>query len=149
VFLQRIKKPQSIRFHPLWRGPNGPMAIFPAITVFITILEHHSNGRDASNSHIASPSRSSLLCYSAIPARFNFYKPSSCEVFTGTSCNLSNFAFFLLSFLSFFPVIRVSGFLFPLLFCCNLGLHPLPLFSFSLCLHQIFLFWLVKSFSHY
>jgi hypothetical protein len=47
--------PQSMQFHPLWHGPNGPMAIFLAITAFLSILEHRSNGQDASNGHIASP----------------------------------------------------------------------------------------------
>jgi hypothetical protein len=103
--LQRVGMPQSIRFHPLWRGPNGPMVIFPAITTFLAILEHRSNGQDASNGHIASPWRSASLRCSAIPARFKFCKPSFCEVFSGTSCNFSNFSFFLLSFLAFFPVI--------------------------------------------
>jgi hypothetical protein len=37
-FLQWIENPQSILFHPLWRGPNGPMAIFLAIIVFLSIL---------------------------------------------------------------------------------------------------------------
>jgi hypothetical protein len=104
-FLQWAGMPQSIRFHPLWHGPNGPMAIFLAITVFLTILEHRSNGRDASNGHIASSWRSAILRCSAIPARFKFCKPAFCEVFSGTSCSLSNFSFFLLSFLAFFPVI--------------------------------------------
>jgi hypothetical protein len=53
-FLQREGMPQSIRFHPLWHGLNGPMAIFSAITAFLAILECHSNGRDSSNGHIAS-----------------------------------------------------------------------------------------------
>jgi hypothetical protein len=53
-FLQRAGMPQSIRISPLWHGPNGPMTVFLAITVFLTILEHHSNGRDTSNGHIAS-----------------------------------------------------------------------------------------------
>jgi hypothetical protein len=104
-FLQRIEKLQPIRFHPLWRGPNGPMVIFLEITVFLSVPEHCSNGRDASNGHIASPWRSVILCCSAIPMRFKFHKPSFCEVLYGTSCNFSNFAFFLLSFLAFFPVI--------------------------------------------
>jgi hypothetical protein len=43
-----------MQFHPLWRGPNGTMAIFPVINVFLAVLEHHSNGQDASNGYIAS-----------------------------------------------------------------------------------------------
>jgi hypothetical protein len=46
---------------PLWHGLNGPMVIFLAITVFLAIPEHHSNGRDASNGHIASSWRSAFL----------------------------------------------------------------------------------------
>jgi hypothetical protein len=104
-FLQRVGMPQSIRFHPLGHGLNNPMAIFLAITAFLAIPKHHSNGQDASNGHIASSWRSDILRCSVISTRFKFYKPSFCEVFSGTSCCFSNFAFFLLSFLAFFPVI--------------------------------------------
>jgi hypothetical protein len=97
--------PQSMQFHPLWHGPNGPMANFPAINAFLAVLEHRSNGWDASNGHISSSWRSAnIRCYD-IPTKFQFYKPSFCEVLYGTSCNFSNFAFFLLSVLAFFPVI--------------------------------------------
>jgi hypothetical protein len=44
-----------MQFHPLWRGPNGPRVNVPAITVFLAILEHRSNGHNASNGHISSP----------------------------------------------------------------------------------------------
>jgi hypothetical protein len=47
--------PQSIQIRLLWRGPNGPTMVFPSIIVFLAILEHYSNGRGASNGHIASP----------------------------------------------------------------------------------------------
>jgi hypothetical protein len=53
--LQLVGMPRSIQFHPLWCGLNGPMVNVPAITVFLAVLECHSNGRDASNGHIASP----------------------------------------------------------------------------------------------
>jgi hypothetical protein len=43
-----------MQFHPLWHGPNGPRANVPTITTFLAILERRSNGRDASNGHIAS-----------------------------------------------------------------------------------------------
>jgi hypothetical protein len=104
-FLQRARMPQSIRFHPLWHGLNGLMAIFSAITMFLTISERHSNGRDASNGHIASSRRSAILHCSAIPARFKFCKLTFCKVFSGTSCSFSSFVFFLLSFMAFFLVI--------------------------------------------
>jgi len=89
--------------------------------VFITIPEHHSNGRDAYNGHIALSLKSVILCCSAIPARFKFCKPAFCEVFSGTSCCVYNFAFFLLSFLAFFSVIWIFGFLFPFLFISSLS----------------------------
>jgi hypothetical protein len=89
------------------------MAIFSSITVFLVVLECHFNIWDASNGHIDSSWRSPILCGSSIPTRFKFRKPTFCEVF---SRNSHSFSFFLLSFLTFFPVIRVSGFLFPFLF---------------------------------
>jgi hypothetical protein len=52
--LQWVGLPQSIQFHLLWHGPNGPMVNVPAINMFLAILECRSNGRDASNGHIAS-----------------------------------------------------------------------------------------------
>jgi hypothetical protein len=52
---QRVREPSLMRFHPLGHGPNGPMASFPAITVFLAVLEHQSNGRDTSNGHIDPP----------------------------------------------------------------------------------------------
>lgn len=114
--------PQSIQFHPLWHSPNSPMAIFLETTVFLVILEHHSNVRDVSNDHIASPWKSANLGCSTIPTRFKFCKSSFCEVLSGTSCNFSSFSFFLLSFLSFFPVIYISGFLFPFLLSSSLSI---------------------------
>jgi hypothetical protein len=53
-FLQQAGMPQSISFHLLWHGSNGPMVVFLEITVFLTALEPHSNGRDTSNGHVAS-----------------------------------------------------------------------------------------------
>jgi hypothetical protein len=44
-----------MQFHSLWRSPNGLMANIPTIIVFLSILEHHSNGQDTSKGHIASP----------------------------------------------------------------------------------------------
>jgi hypothetical protein len=44
-----------MQFHPLWRGPNGPMVNFLAITAVSNHSGASSNGRDASNGHIASP----------------------------------------------------------------------------------------------
>jgi hypothetical protein len=108
--------PQLIQFHPLWRDPNGPMPIFPKITMFLAVLENPYNGQDASNGHIASPWRSASLHCFAIPTRFKLCKPAFCEVIFGTSYTFSIFAFFLLSFLDFFPVMYIFGFLFPLLF---------------------------------
>jgi hypothetical protein len=113
---------QSMKFHPLWCGTNGPREIFQAITVFLVVLECHSNGRDASNGNISSSWRSSNIRFSNIPVKFQFCKPSFCEVLSGTSCNFSNFSFFLLSFLAFFPIIYVSGFLFPFMFLSLLGM---------------------------
>jgi hypothetical protein len=52
--LQWVGMPQSMQFHPLWHGPNGPMVNVLLIIVFLAILEHHSNSRDASNGHISS-----------------------------------------------------------------------------------------------
>jgi hypothetical protein len=43
-FLQREGTPQSIQFHSLWHGPNGPMVIFLEIIAFLSILEPHYNG---------------------------------------------------------------------------------------------------------
>jgi hypothetical protein len=120
--LQRVGMPQSIQFYPLWRGLNGPMEIVPVINAFLAVLEHRSNSQDASNGHIASPWKSSSLCFFAIPVRFKFYKPSFYEVLSGTSCNFSIFTFFLLSFISFFSVICVSRFLFPFLFLSSLSI---------------------------
>jgi hypothetical protein len=54
-FFQQVGMPRPIQFHPLWCSPNGPMVNIPAITVFLAILKHRSNGRDASNGHISSP----------------------------------------------------------------------------------------------
>jgi hypothetical protein len=51
---QWVGTPQSMQFHPLWRGPNGPMVNVLVITVVLAILEHHYNGRDTSNGHISS-----------------------------------------------------------------------------------------------
>jgi hypothetical protein len=42
-----------MQFHPLWHGPNGPMENVAEITVFLAILECHSNGQDTSNGHIS------------------------------------------------------------------------------------------------
>jgi hypothetical protein len=53
--IQWVGMPQSMQFHLLWRGPNGLMEIFLAITVVQAILERWANGQDASNSHISSP----------------------------------------------------------------------------------------------
>jgi hypothetical protein len=106
--------PQSMRFHPLWRSPNGPMANVSEITMFLSVLEHRSNGQDTSNGHISSPWRSVSWCCSTIPTRFKFCKPPFCKVLSGTSYNFSRFYFFLLSFLAFFLMIYVSGFLFSL-----------------------------------
>jgi hypothetical protein len=75
-FLQWVGMPQSIRIGSLWRGPNGSTMVFLAITMFLTILEHHSNGQDASNGHIASSWQSAILRGSAILARFKFCKPA-------------------------------------------------------------------------
>jgi hypothetical protein len=96
---------RNASIHLLWRGFNGLMEIFPAITAFLAILECRSNGRDTSHGHISSPWRSvSLNCF-AILVRFKFCNPSFYEVFSGTSCNFYIFSFFLLSFLAFFPMI--------------------------------------------
>jgi hypothetical protein len=102
---QWVRMPQSMQLHPLWHSPNGPMVNILAIIVFLAVLESCSNGQDASNGHIASSWKSVNLCCSDIPSKFHFCKPSFCKVFFGTSCNFSNFAFFFLSFLAFFPVI--------------------------------------------
>jgi hypothetical protein len=117
--------PQLTRFHPLWHGPNGLMAIFPEITMFLVVPEHRSNARDASNGHIVSSWKSSNLHCSSILARFKFCKPSFCKVLSRTSCIFSNFSFLLLMFLAFFPVIYVSGFLFPFLFLSSLSIVTL------------------------
>jgi hypothetical protein len=105
VLLQWEGTLQSMQFHQLWRGPNGPLEIFQAITAVQAVLEHRANGQDASNGHIASSWKSANLHCSDIPTKFQFFKPSFCKVLHGTSCNFSNFNFFFLSFLSFFPVI--------------------------------------------
>jgi hypothetical protein len=104
-FFQRVGMPQSIQIHLLWRGLSSPMTVFLSITMFLAIPKRHFNGRGASNGHIASLWQSPILCCSVIPPKFKFFKPASCEVFYGTSCSFSNFAFFLLSFLAFFPMI--------------------------------------------
>jgi hypothetical protein len=104
-FLQWAGMPQSIQIHLLWRSHNGPTTVFLALTMFLTISDHHSNGQDASKGHIASSWQCPILHGSSIPARFKFFKPASCEVFTGTSCSFSKLDFFLLRFLAFFPVI--------------------------------------------
>jgi hypothetical protein len=54
-FLQQVGMPQSIQIHLLLRSLNGPMTLFLEITVFLAILEHHSNCRGASNDRIALP----------------------------------------------------------------------------------------------
>jgi hypothetical protein len=102
---QQEGTPQSMQFHLLWRGPNGPRANVLEITVFLAILECHSNCRDTSNAHISSPWKSANLCCTDIPMECRFWKTSFYEVFPGNSCNFSNFSLFLLSFLAFFPVI--------------------------------------------
>jgi hypothetical protein len=104
-FFQWVTNPYSMQFHPLWHGPNGPMANFQAITSSITVLECRSNGHIASNYNIDPPWRSSILCYTDITTKFKFWKPSFCEVLSGASCKFSNLAFFLLRFLAFFPMI--------------------------------------------
>jgi hypothetical protein len=114
--------PQSILFHQLWRGPNVPVVNIPAITMFLAILERLSNSRDDSNGHISSSWQSANLRCSDILAKFQFCKPSFFRVLPGTSYNLSNFSFFLLIFLAFFPEIWVIGFLFPLMFLSPLGM---------------------------
>jgi len=119
---QRVGMPRSIQFHLLWHSPNGPMVNVSAITTFLAILERRSNGRDDSNGHISPPWGSANLHYFAIPAKFKLCKPSFCEFLSGNSCNFPSFAFFLLSFLAFFPVICISGFLFPFLFLSPLGI---------------------------
>jgi len=86
------------------------------IIVFLAVLEHRSNGWDASNGHISSLWWSASRWCFDIPTRFKFYKPSLWKVLFVTSCIFSIFAFFLLNYLAFFPMIHVSGFLFPFLF---------------------------------
>jgi hypothetical protein len=112
----------SMQIHLLWHSPNGPMVVFPSITVFLAILEHYANGRGISNGHISSSWRIPILHGFAIPTRFKFCRYASCEVFSGTSGSFSNLDFFLLSFLAFFPVIQLSGFLFPFLFLSSLSM---------------------------
>ena len=92
---------------------------------FLSFLESHSKGWGTSNGHIASPGQSPILCGSAVPARFKSFKPASYEVFHlffVASYRFSNFSFFLLSFLALFPVIWVTGFLFPLSLLSSLGI---------------------------
>jgi hypothetical protein len=103
--LQQERMCPSMCIYPLWHGLNGPMAVFLEITVFLAILERHSNDQDTSNGHIASPWRSPILRGSTISTRFKFLKPASYEVFSGTYYSFCNFAFFILRFLAFFPVI--------------------------------------------
>ena len=74
------------------------------------------------NNYIDSPWRSAMCHCSNIPAKLPIYRFSVYEVPSGTFCNFSNFALFLLSFLAFFPVIFVSVFFFPLWFLSPLGI---------------------------
>jgi hypothetical protein len=78
---------------------------------------NHSGRRaniyNAFNSYIASQWRSSMLCCSGIPAKFQSCKPSFCEVPYGTFCKFSIFSLFLLRFLAFFPIMFFLVFLFP------------------------------------
>jgi hypothetical protein len=104
-FLQRVGMCPSMRIRSLWCGLNGPMVVFPSITVFLVIMERYSNGWGASNGHIASPWRIHILRGSVVPVRFRACNPAFCKVFSRTFYSFSNLAFFLLSFLSFFHVI--------------------------------------------
>jgi len=100
---------------------------------FLTIMERHSNSRGTSNGHITSPGQSPILRGLVVPTRFKSCKPASCEVlvyevfhlFSIASCSFSNLDFFLLIFLAFFPIIRVSlivfGILFPFLLLSSLS----------------------------
>ena len=91
---------------------------------FLAIPERRSNGQATSNGHIALWRRSPILHGFVVPVRFKLCKPASCEVFSINSCCFYNLSFFLLRFLSFFPMIwvslTISGFLFPFLFLVSL-----------------------------
>jgi hypothetical protein len=101
------------------------MAKILAITAFLAVMERRSNGWDVSNGHIYLSWKSANLHCSAIPVRFEFCNPSFCKVLSGASYNFSSFALFLSIFLAFFPVIYISGFLFPFLFLSPLGIVTL------------------------
>ena len=83
---------------------------------------HRYKGYTISNDYIASPWWSAMWrCYD-IPTKFLFCKFSLCEVPYGPFCNFSIFSLFLLSFLSLFPVIFISLFLFPFWFLSSFGI---------------------------
>jgi hypothetical protein len=97
----------------------------------------------ASNGYIASPWRSALCRCSDIPTKLQFCKVSFCEVPSGTYCNFSILAFFLLSFLAFFPSELRLGGSFPILILIFLGHSHFALLRFfpRIQVYHFFFIW--------
>jgi hypothetical protein len=98
---------------------DGELSVHKSLS---TYSECWSNGYNVPNDYIAFPWRSSMCCCSDIPTKLQFCKFSFCEVPSGTFCNFSVLALFLLSFLAFFPVRFLSVGLFPFRFLSSFGI---------------------------